>query len=1100
MSRGLRNFSVVVAVSLVLLSGVAWAQATAALAGRVTDESGAVLPGVTVTVTQTDTAFTRTVATDSTGAWAMPNLPTGPYRLEVSLQGFRTYVQTGIVLQVGATPTINAVLAVGNLEETVAVEAAAPLVDVRSAGISEVVEQERIVALPLQGREVTDLIVLAGAAFQAGRPSTKGFQGGVQISVAGSMLSSIAYTLDGAMHNDVGNDGGLPLPFPDALQEFQVATSGLSADKGMHAGAAVNAVTKSGTNSLHGNIFEFFRDRRFNATSPFAAIGPDGKRMDDGLRRNQYGGTAGGPIARDRLFFFAGYQGTNIRVNPTDNIAYVPTAAMLAGDFTAFASPACNSGRPITLRAPFVNNQVDPALFSRLALNLSAKLPKTDNPCGETKFGLPQQRDQWQAVSRIDYHLSANESIFGRYMATKHDEVSSYKLSGGNALAALRPNIDNLAQSLTVGHTGVMGANTVNALRFAFNRTEVQRFNDDFFAPSDLGAKLYNNSPVHETQLSVTGGFTISQAQATAATGDNNAFEVSDEFTMVRGRHQVGLGVNVAYWTVDMWAYSRGNGQYTFNGQNTGLGLGDFLLGRPSAFVQGNKVGVAFNHWYKGVYVADAWRATDRITVNAGLRWEPYTGEEFHDTSVAHFSQDGFLKGAKSAVFTKAPAGFTYYGDPDFDRPSGMKNQWLNFGPRVGVAWDVSGNGRTAVRASYGLSYDFPAAETWWNAAGGPPYSNRLSLSNPAGGADDPYAGVAGGSPFPLVPNKEMTFIPFGIFGAVDPDNNAPRVQQWNATVERQLGSAWSISATYLGSYSDRFLGSVEQNPGVYLGQGPCALNGVSYPACTVAGNLNERRVLSLENYREGQFVSTLALMTDVTTMDYRGLKLAFQRRTATGIRLNGNWTWGRCMGGRVARGGAGDGDPGGGGDYQNPADIDYDRGHCDYDQTHLTNFTLGYQTPEFAGTAMRALASNWQLSGIVSTRSGSWLTVTTGVTGFNGLADRVDQVSDDVYGAKTINSYLNRAAFANPAPGTFGNHKRNSIKGPGSWKADIALSRLFSFATTRQLEVRIEAFNLFNTVNWGNPILTLSSGNFGRIQSISGDHSILQFGIKYGF
>src|SRR5687767_680401 len=341
--------SLAAALIFVLSTGLAWAQATAQLSGTVRDESGAVLPGVTVTVTQTETGFTRTVVSDETGTYVLANLPLGPYKLDVSLQGFRSYEQTGIVLNVGATPTINAVLGVGNLEETVSVEAAAPLVDVRSAGISEVVEQERIVALPLQGREVTDLIVLAGAAFQAGRPSTKGFQGGVQISVAGSMLASISYTLDGAMHNDVGNDGGLPLPFPDALQEFQVATSGLSAEKGMHAGAAVNAVTKSGTNARHGNLFEFLRDKAFNATSPFAAVGPDGKRLDDGLQRHQYGGTFGGPIARDRLFFFGGYQGTNTRVNPTDNITYVPTAAMLAGDFTAFTSSACNSGRQIEI-------------------------------------------------------------------------------------------------------------------------------------------------------------------------------------------------------------------------------------------------------------------------------------------------------------------------------------------------------------------------------------------------------------------------------------------------------------------------------------------------------------------------------------------------------------------------------------------------------------------------------------------------------------------------------------------------------------------------------------------------------------------------------
>src|SRR5205085_3548858 len=213
----------------------------------------------------------------------------------VSLQGFKTYVQTGIVLQVGATPTINAALAVGNLEETVSVEAAAPIVDIKSAGLSEVVEQERIVELPLQGRQVTDLIVLAGAAVEQGRPNSRSFQGGVNISVAGGLFFGVSYLLDGAMHNDIQSSSGLPLPFPDALQEFRVATSGLSAANGVHAGAAVNAVTKSGTNRFSGNAFEFLRDHRFNSISPFALVGPDGKKLDDGLKRNQFGGTFGGP-------------------------------------------------------------------------------------------------------------------------------------------------------------------------------------------------------------------------------------------------------------------------------------------------------------------------------------------------------------------------------------------------------------------------------------------------------------------------------------------------------------------------------------------------------------------------------------------------------------------------------------------------------------------------------------------------------------------------------------------------------------------------------------------------------------------------------------
>src|SRR6476619_5335887 len=304
----MRRFPREVSISalLIVLAAVpALAQATAQLNGRVVDESGAVLPGVTVTATQTDTTFSRAVVTDAAGNYVMTNLPPGPYRLEMMLQGFRTYVQTGIVLQVGASPTINGTLGVGNLEQTVSVEAAAPLVDVRSAGISEVVDQQRIVELPLQGRQVTDLIVLAGAAVETGRPNNRSFQGGVNISVAGGLQFGVAYSLDGAVHNDPQNSGGLPLPFPDALQEFRVATSGLSAQSGMHSGASVNAVTKSGTNTFHGNAFEFNRDHRFNAIDPFAKI-VNGKPADDGLSRNQWGGTVGGPIVHDRLFFFGG--------------------------------------------------------------------------------------------------------------------------------------------------------------------------------------------------------------------------------------------------------------------------------------------------------------------------------------------------------------------------------------------------------------------------------------------------------------------------------------------------------------------------------------------------------------------------------------------------------------------------------------------------------------------------------------------------------------------------------------------------------------------------------------------------------------------------
>jgi len=293
------------------------------------------------------------------------------------------------------------------VEEAVTVQGAAPLVDVRSAGISEVVENERIVELPLQGRQVTDLIVLAGAAVNTGDVSgQRNRSDAVAISVAGGLRAGVAYTLDGAMHNDVQNAGCMPLPFPDALQEFRVATSGLSAENGMHSGASVNAVTKSGANKFSGTAFEFIRDRHFNASSPFAAIGPDGKRKDDGLKRNQFGGTLGGPIVKDKLFFFGAYQGTIRRQLPATNIMFIPTAQMLAGDFSSFVSPACNAGRQINLGAPFVGNRIDPARFSPAALAIVKRLPTTTSPCGEITYESTEDQDEHQPIVRLDYQMS----------------------------------------------------------------------------------------------------------------------------------------------------------------------------------------------------------------------------------------------------------------------------------------------------------------------------------------------------------------------------------------------------------------------------------------------------------------------------------------------------------------------------------------------------------------------------------------------------------------------------------------------------------------------------------------------------------------------
>jgi hypothetical protein len=1099
---------------ILLTSTIAFAQlSTAQLGGRVTDESGAVLPGVTVTATQTNTGSARSDVTDGNGSYLLSNLATGPYRLEVSLSGFRTYVQTGIVLQVAASPVVNVVLTVGSLEESVTVEGAAPLVDVKSAGISEVVRNEEILALPLNGRNAVELVMIAGAAVQTITSTQRALPGSLGVSVAGGQSFGVAYVLDGAMHNNPQDNLNMPFPFPDALQEFSVATSGLSAQNGMHSGAAVNAVTKSGTNRFSGNVFEFIRDRRFNAKNPFASIGPDGKRVDDGLRRNQFGGTLGGPLVRNKLFFFGGYQGTRLRQQPAANIAWVPTAAMLAGDFTAFASPACNGGRQITLRGGFENNRVDPARFSRAALNLVKHLPTTTDPCGQVTYTLRNDGDEKQFVSRVDYQRTADDTIFGRYMATKFDKPIPMR-EGDTALslydASNNTNVlgfDALAHSLAIGDTHVYGSNTVNALRFTFNRSGVYRLAPETFEPHDIGSDVYSYQP-HVGVFIVSGnGFQINNPGPSRFT--MNASQIGDDLTLVRGDHQIAVGGSLAYWQFHFLSHARSGGNWNFTGQLTGLGLADLLMGRVGRLEHGGPAILPMDQWYAGLYVQDAWRATSRVTINGGLRWEPYFGQNVLNGAVYNFSRDNFKNNVKTNVYVNAPAGLIYPGDAGFPPGrTGLNKQWLNVSPRVGLAWDLTGDGRTAIRGSYGLTYDLPNGEYELINANSPPYGNRTLVEDPPGGFDQPYAHL-GGDPHPILTSRNTPFIPYGAFGSVDPDINSPRIQQWNVTVEKQLGRVWQVEASYLGSYTDRLWNQIAINPGVFLGTGPCTLAGIFYPSCSTNANLNQRRVFSLnnENPAAALLIGNLDIHTDLGTQSYRGLKLSFQRRAGSGVSLSGNYTLSRCFGDPAFQTG---GFPQIANGYTDPAHPELDRGPCDQDRTHIGVVNAGVQVPRFDNRAARVALSDWRVAGIFSARSGQPINVISGQDrAFSGIQNqRVDQVLADPYGDKTVNNWLNPAAFALPAPGTLGNFRRNSVRAPSYRSIDAALSRLVTFGTGRTLELRVETFNLLNTFNWGPPTLmnadrthtNFSSGAFGRITSMGGTPRIMQFGVKYGF
>src|SRR5579871_6761049 len=395
----------------------AWAQAviTSNVTGTVTDSSGLAVPGAEVKVTQSETGFIRTVTSGADGGYLITNLPVGPYQLQVTKQGFSTYSQTGIVLQVNSNPTINVALKIGAVTEQIQVEASAAIVETQNTSVGQVVDTQRVLDLPLNGRNTQELVLNAGPAVNLGQlvliNGAKRVYPGLQISVAGGSLLGTLYVLDGADHNNVENNSPLPIPFPDALQEFKVETSSMPARYGHHAAAAINMITKSGTNDMHGDLFEFIRNGDVNARNTFAAA-------RDTLKRNQFGGVIGGAIIKNKLFYFGGYQGTILRTDPGTSVTVVPTKAMLAGDFTTFpaAGAAGCQAKPVTLGAPFVGNQLSPALISPITAKIAASFPTpADQKCGQVTYGFPQQSDEKMILTKVDYQKSDKHSLFARF-------------------------------------------------------------------------------------------------------------------------------------------------------------------------------------------------------------------------------------------------------------------------------------------------------------------------------------------------------------------------------------------------------------------------------------------------------------------------------------------------------------------------------------------------------------------------------------------------------------------------------------------------------------------------------------------------------------
>jgi hypothetical protein len=1075
--------------------------AVAEVDGRVTDPSGAAIPGAMVKMTEIDKRKLHTFTTDASGAFRFPNLPVGAYTLEVSSAGFKVYRQTGITLQVASNIAQNVIMQIGAVTETVEVVANASMVETKENSISQVIDQQRIVELPLNGRNLTQLLTLTGAGTTApagdltGSKNIQGSNTSGTFSVAGSQANGVSYLLDGGDNNDAFSNVNLPIPFPDAVQEFNVQTNAIPAQYGLHPGGVVNIVTKSGSNSFHGDVFDFLRNYELNARPKglVTLAGSVSQPARDSLKRNQFGGVAGGRIIKDKLFFFGGYQGTRQRSNPSATTAHTPTAAALKGDFSVLDGGKSTGGCQTALKAlkdpdngnaPFPNNQIPVNRFDAAAVKLvNNYIPVSPDPCGLLLYGQPANNPDDQWIGRVDYVHSDKQTLYGRYFL--YDYTAQAFFDGKNALTTgPTPGNRDRSHTLTIGDTYVFSSDKVNAFHATFDRRADNRGSaSNLFSPNDLGVNMFDNLPNY-IQLTITNYFNVACGTCAPGYFNINTYQVSDDFTWIKGKHGFGFGFDGRKQQFNSTNNQQSNAQITFGGNLTGDNLADLMLGKMSNFTDGNALSDYMRQTVFALYAQDTYHATPRLTFNFGVRWEPSLPAYDKQDRGNQFSLPAFLANYHTvdSRYPSSPAGLLFASDPN--NPNGhtfANNHWLATSPRVGLVWDPTGDGKQTVRVAFGLIHDsielfYP--ERWTT---NPPYASSVTLTS--GQFSNPWASYVSptgkpGSPFP----GAALFPTSGVYVTIPQSVAATYMMQWNLSYQRQLSKDWKASINYLGNKTNHILGAHEINPAVYG------------PGATTA-NTNARRGLSLLNPVQGALYSSIVQTDDGNTSRYNGLLVSVEHRFARHFNWLVNYTYSQCLstydfGGELA-----------GNNYQNPNNRTAEWARCNFDRRNIFNTSLVAISPGVGSGITRQLTREWQVSPIISMYNGQPTTVTDGtdvsLTGVN--ADRPNVVQTTGVLPHTLAAWFNPAAFAVQPAGTYGNEGRDAIVNPGSRNFDIAISRNFPFKEHYVIHVRADMFNVLNHANWNGPATGLTSATFGQITSFGGPR-LIQLALKLNF
>ncbi len=1055
------------ALAILLLPAIALGQtSTGKIVGVVKDTSGGVLPGVAVVVRNLGTGTSRETVTNDRGQFEVSSLPPGRYQLDAELQGFRKFSQSPVAVQVNQETQVNPVLSVGAVSETITVQGEGILVQTTTSMVGKVVDEKQILQLPLSGRNFADLGLLTPGVTTRGQSTSAG----TTFYVHGQRSDSNNFLLDGVSDNSLEGNSLQARPNVDAVQEFKIQTSNFSAEFGRNSGSIVNVVTKSGTNTFTGSGWEFFRSDRFQSKNFFATTQPPP------LKFNQYGGTLGGPILKNKTFFFVSFEGYREGRGQTRQ-TIVATAQERAGDFSFLNKQLID---PSTGQ-PFAGNiiprdRIDPAALQLLELmplpNISGVAPRKNNyvssPVSQTNYN--------QYMVRVDHTFNQHWTMFYRHFLQDNDVFNPFQGSNTANYAGFTNTNKSRPQHGTGGVNTIMSGGLLNEFRFGFSRQTSQSSNLPLLNPIDYGINYVRPQ-------NAIGGLGLPDIEINGISGIGNTvqgpsigiyqeYEFSDVMTAIKGDHNIRIGGTYRPGSEDIDNGFFVVGRYVFNGTYTGDSVADFLLGKASEFDygQGRTRMVMINkNW--GTFVQDDWKVRDNLTLNLGVRYDYFSPitDRLGQTSTFIIDQPagGTPQSGTAEVINAGTHGLpkngTYFPDKK------------GFQPRAGFSWNVNGTGKVAVHGGAGifrnqlrnnltlqqiLSYPFYQQ----------PVVRDTSLSNPI---------------------KPVTTPLVGQLYVIDPHITTPYSVAYNLDTQWQFMTNTILEIAYVGNrgYHLLQLGNELNQPVYIAGQTTQATKDLfrPYPGFT--------SVLQASNWGRST---------------YNGLETSVSRRFTNGLQFQASYVLSKSMDNSSAfHSGATNRT------YlmmpQDANDKDAEYAPSEFDARHRVNLSEIYELPFGQGKRwltsgpLAAVLGNWSIASIWTFQSGFPYTVYDGRdpclrAGNWTPSCRPNQVGDPNAGPKTAAEWFNTAAFQ-PAPaGQSGSAPRNSVRGPGMINTDLSFIRRVPLGGQRSIELRIEGFNIFNRANLGVPVTDISSSSFGRIQSTATAARELQFGLKFKF